>query len=300
MKNSIIALLIILVLVLGGYAIWGHKKVDYIQPVPVENSLNTVVSLTTQTSTNNGSSVSDISTQGWNTFTNKFGLSLKYPNGWTIGDASYQAQGVTVLFVWVLGPKRPAPAMYGYTQAQFDMALCYTNGTFTNQCYGSKQGEILQLLYPGGTQAPNNVMLKKDDVVNTDEYKTAMAILATATASSNSQKVSCLSSDVPWIRIDNPKEGLSYTTGQSVSIDWQACNVSTFTLGLVSGGKDFGEIYTYHNLDADVSPLQHGLYTWTATNPAQGFTSSAINKYQIAANSYSPAAWARSQIFSVQ
>ena len=298
MKNITIGVLIVLVLALGGYAIWEHAKVTRVTPV-AENALNAAPNATV-TAPVTTATASAISTQGWNTFTNKFGLSLKYPTGWTISDASYQSQGQTELFVWIMGPKRTAPAMYGYTQAQFDMASCYANGAFTNECYGSKQGEILQLLYPGGTQAPNTVSLDKAAVAGTDEYKTAMAIMGTATASSTSQQVSCAATDTPWVRISNPADGADYSVGESVSIDWQSCNVSTFTLGLVSGGKDFGEIHDYHNLDTDVSPLQHGSYAWTATNPAQGFTGSAINKYQIAAqSSSSPEAWARSVIFTV-
>ncbi len=117
-------------------------------------------------------------TTNWKTFTSKIGMSIKYPEGWNVTDASFEYNGQKTLFVWVYGPARNAPLAYGSTRAQFEMPVCYRNYGFTNKCYGDY--EMLGLLYPGGTQAPNDIVIKKEDVQNTDEYKTAIQILATA------------------------------------------------------------------------------------------------------------------------
>jgi len=103
----------------------------------------------------------------------------------------------------------------------------------------------------------------------------------------------CLPNTPPSITITNPIAGASYTVGQNINITWTACNVQNISLGLVSGGKDFGEI-------AQNIPASLGSYQWQVSNPAQAFTGSNINTYQIVAQSLSPDVTVRSGTFSVQ
>jgi len=103
----------------------------------------------------------------------------------------------------------------------------------------------------------------------------------------------CLPNTPPSITITNPIAGASYTVGQNINITWTACNVQNISLGLMSGGKDFGEIA--QNISASL-----GSYQWQVSNPAQAFTGSNINTYQIVAQSLSPDVTVRSGIFSVQ
>jgi hypothetical protein len=175
-KNSTVLLLSVLVIFLGLSVVFmtqPHRKAP-------ELAIETPISMEDKSIIPEGSGDA-VSVEGWNTFSNKFGMSLKYPNGWTVDDASYESKGEKALFVWIYGPKRTAPEEYGYTQAQFKMPVCYMEilKDFTNKCY--RDTEELALLYPGGTQSPNDVHLEKKDVQNTDEYKTAMKILETAT-----------------------------------------------------------------------------------------------------------------------
>ena len=113
------------------------------------------------------------------------------------------------------------------------------------------------------------------------------------------QQTSCAPTDTPSITVTSPIMGANYTVDQSITIYWESCNVNTFTLSLVSGGKDFGEIKGYHALDIDVSRFQHGSFQWIASNPAQAFTKLGTNSYQIVADSDWPPVLMKSGTFIV-
>lgn len=79
----------------------------------------------------------------------------------------------------------------------------------------------------------------------------------------------------PSITVSSPTQGATYTTGQQVTIKWTSCGVQNVDIGLVSGGKDHGQI------SQTPIPASQGSYQWTATNPAKGFTGLNTNIYQI-------------------
>ena len=97
----------------------------------------------------------------------------------------------------------------------------------------------------------------------------------------------------PSIVVSSPAAGSSYTTGQSVTVNWTACGVAKVNLGLVSGGKDYGMIS-----QAPVSSAT-GSYQWTATNPGKGFTGLNTNSYQIVVSSDMESVMAKSGVFTV-
>lgn len=114
-------------------------------------------------------------TKDWNVFTSPVGMTIRYPEGWRVTDASYEYNGNKALHVWVYGPKREAPDLHGDTQAEFTMPVCYFSDTeeFSNECYGN--GESLSLTYPSyGGHAPNAVYLREDNIKETEKYRTAI------------------------------------------------------------------------------------------------------------------------------
>ena len=103
----------------------------------------------------------------------------------------------------------------------------------------------------------------------------------------------CLPTSVPSITVTSPSGGEAYTLGQQITVKWTSCNVQNLYLGLVSGGKDFGELNTTPIL------ASQGSLQFTVSNPAQSFTQSNINSYQIVIESQSPNVMVRSGVFSV-
>lgn len=79
----------------------------------------------------------------------------------------------------------------------------------------------------------------------------------------------------PSITVASPIQGAAYTTGQQVTIKWTSCGVQNVNIGLVSGGKDHG------NITQTPIPASTGSYQWTATNPGKSFTELNTNSYQI-------------------
>lgn len=98
---------------------------------------------------------------------------------------------------------------------------------------------------------------------------------------------------VPSIVVSAPATGAAYTVGQQVTVKWTTCGVSKVSLGLGSGGKDFGMI-TQTPISAST-----GSYQWTATNPAKSLTSQNTNSYQIAVESEVGGVMAKSGVFTV-
>lgn len=79
----------------------------------------------------------------------------------------------------------------------------------------------------------------------------------------------------PSITVSSPVQGAAYTTGKQVTIKWTSCGVQNVTIGLMSGGKDHGQI-----TQAPI-PASQGSYQWTAINPGKSFTGLNTNSYQI-------------------
>lgn len=105
----------------------------------------------------------------------------------------------------------------------------------------------------------------------------------------------CLPTTAPWIKVLSPAGGEIYTVGQQVAVRWTSCNVQNIWLGLMSGGKDFGEM-----TDPNPVPSSQGSYQWIVSNPGRAFTQSDVNSYQIGVESQSPNVLVKSEIFSVK
>ena len=61
----------------------------------------------------------------------------------------------------------------------------------------------------------------------------------------------------PWIQVTSPAGGEVYYSGQTVTIKWTSCNVSTVYIGLAEGGHDTG------TLNQNPVPASTGSYSWT-------------------------------------
>lgn len=110
----------------------------------------------------------------------------------------------------------------------------------------------------------------------------------------NKPKTDCLPTTTPSITVLYPNGGETFTMGQKITIKWLSCNVNNVQIGLLSGGKDFGEL-TMTPISASL-----GLFQVMISNPAQAFTQSSINTYQIGIFSQSPNVLVKSNSFTVQ
>lgn len=110
----------------------------------------------------------------------------------------------------------------------------------------------------------------------------------------NKPKTDCLPTTTPSITVLYPNGGETFTMGQKIIIKWLSCNVNNVQIGLLSGGKDFG------NLTMTPISASLGLFQWMASNPAQAFTQSNTNNYQIGIFSQSPNVLVKSNSFTVQ
>ncbi len=137
--------------------------------------------------------------------------------------------------------------------------------------------------YHAGQNAQINAPVDNNVIVNTEPNPPVV------------DNTGCISTSTPSITVLSPLGGEAYTLGQSVTIKWTSCNVSNVSLGLVSGGKDFGE------LTQTPIPAVQGSYQWVATNPGLSFTGNSTNSYQVGifSTNLTPEVLVRSGIFTV-
>lgn len=179
----------------------------------------------------------------------------------------------------------------------FEYGISSTNLNLTSSSSGPIQGTLSTTI--NGLQ-PNTIYYFRVVVkfspnsipANAHQYGNIMSF---TTINSKLVTSNCLPTTAPWIKVLSPAGGEIYTVGQQVAVKWTSCNVQNVWLGLMSGGKDFGEI-TYPN----PVPASQGSYQWTVSNPGRAFTQSDINSYQIGVESQSPNVLVKSEIFSVK
>lgn len=105
----------------------------------------------------------------------------------------------------------------------------------------------------------------------------------------------CTASTAPSINVTNPIAGASYIVGDTVVVNWTSCNVQNVYVGLVSGGKNFGELTP----NGQTIVATQGMLQFTAFNPAKSFTDLNTNNYQVVVQNTTFDVTARSGIFTI-
>ncbi len=170
-------------------------------------------------------------------------------------------------------------------------------------------GSVIYLITKGSTPSSQNTntsvnnspQVNQNSVTNTNtpvqnnpvSNNPAPTVIG-SNADISKPKTDCLPTTTPSITVLYPNGGEAFTVNQKIIIKWSSCNVNNVNIALLSGGKDFG------NLTMTPISASPGSFQWMASNPAQAFTQSGTNNYQIGITSQSPNVLVKSNTFTIQ